>query len=240
MRGLTLAVLPLVVAVSACAPSAARNSPELSARDEAWEEAFNAGDAAKVAASYTDDARLLAPNATMSQGKAAVEAAFGEMISTGLKGSLSSIEAMVSGDIGYSVGTYELKDAGGASVDSGKYVETFRNVGGVWKISNDIWNSDRPAGGTGTKMIIAHWVKDDALWRKAWEGEHGRRELFAQHGAPGVTIFASPDDPKHHALLVDVADMDAFTAWIGSDASAAAKKEDGVLDKGLTIFTPMN
>ncbi len=238
MRGLTFATLSLVVAVSGCATPAARNSPDLAAMDEAWEAALNAGDIAKLVALYTDDARVLPPNAEMSQGKAAVEATFNEMIAAGLQGSLTSVEAMEAGDIGYSVGTYELKDANGVAVDSGKYVEAFRNVGGEWKISNDIWNSDIPATG-GAKMIIAHKVKDAAHWLAAWEGEHGRREVFAQNGAPSVTIFSSPDNRNHHALLVDVADMDAFTAWASSPEAAAAKAEDGVLDKGFMIFTPI-
>jgi len=240
MRRVMVAVLPLAVAVCACAPSAARNSPELSARDEAFEEAFNAGDAATVAAIYTDDARILAPNAEMSQGRAAAEAAFAQMIAAGLRLSLDSVDAMVAGDLGYSVGTYELKDAGGASVDSGKYVETFRNIGGEWQISNDIWNSDRPASSGGTKLIISHKVKDDPRWLAAWQGEHGRREAFAQHGAPSVTIFASADHPKLHALLIDVTDMDAFTAWMASPEAATAKKEDGVIDDDLVTFTALD
>jgi len=237
MRGLTFAALSLAVAVSACAP-AAQNSPDIAAMDQAWEAALNAGDIASLVALYTDDARVLPPNAEMSQGKAAVEAAFNEMIAAGLQATLTPVETTEAGDIGYSVGTYELKDANGVAVDCGKYVEIFRNVGGEWKISNDTWNSDMPAAG-GAKMIIAHKVKDDALWLAAWEGEHGRREMFAQNGAPSVTIFSSPDNRNHHALLVDVADMDAFTAWASSPEATAAKAEDGVLDKGFMIFTPI-
>jgi hypothetical protein len=90
-----------------------------------------------------------------------------------------------------------------------------------------------------TKVIVAHRVKDSAHWLAAWQAEPGRRELFAQHGAPAVTIFASPDHPNHHALLVDVADMAAFQAWATSPESAAAKAEDGVLDEGFTIYTPV-
>jgi ketosteroid isomerase-like protein len=239
MRGIIFAALSLVVAASACAPPSARNSPELTARDKTWEEAFNAGDLEKLASIYTDDARVLGPNAEMSRGKVGVEAAFRGMIATGFKGSLKPSETMVAGDIGYSIGAYEARDAKGAVVDRGKYMETFRNVGGEWKISNDAWNSDMPAATAGpAKVIIVHKVKDDARWLAAWEGEHSRREMFAQHGAPSVTIFASGDHPNYHALLVDVADMDAFTAWLKSPDVAAAKAEDGVIDEGLTMFTP--
>ena len=72
---------------------------------------------------------------------------------------------------------------------------------------------------------------------KSTEDAQGR-EVFAQHGAPSVTIFASPDHPNVHALLIDVTDMGAFQAWITSPEAAVAKAEDGVLDEGFTVFTP--
>ena len=157
----------------------------------------------------------------------------------GLKGTLNPIESMAVGDMGHSVGSYELRDAKGAIVDRGKYIEILRKIGAEWKITNDTWNSDMPvAAAGGAKVIIVSKVKDDAHWYAAWEGEHGRRELFAKHGAPSVTIFASPGNPNHNALLVDVADMGAFTAWATSPSAAAAKAEDGVLDEGFMIFTP--
>jgi len=93
-----------------------------------------------------------------------------------------------------------------------------------------------PAGGD--RLIIVSKVKDDATWQAAWEKEHGRRELFAQHGVPSVTIFESVENPNSRALLVDVADMNAFRAWIASPEAAAAKAEDGVLDEGFMVFTP--
>lgn len=240
MRGMVFtAALSLVVAASACAPSTAQISPEVAARDKAWEEALNAGDLAGLVSIYTDDARLLAPNAEMSQGKSGVEAAFRGMIAAGLKGSLKPIEAMAVGDTGYSVGTYALSDAKGAVVDRGKYLETLRKVGGEWKISNDIWNSDLPAPPPATdKLAIVFKVKDDARWLAAWEGEDSPRKLFAQHGAPSVTIFASADHPNQHALLVDVTDMNAFTTWVASPEVAAARAQDGVLKEGFMILAP--
>jgi ketosteroid isomerase-like protein len=239
MRRLAFAALSLaVVLLPACAPPKAQSSAEIAARDEAWEQAFNAGDASKVAAIYTEDARLLAPNAKVSQGRATVEEAFAQMIATGHKITLDSTEAMAAGDLGYSIGTYEEKDKDGAVVDSGKYVEIFRRVGGEWQISNDIWNSDQPAA-AGGNLIITHAVKDDAQWLAAWQGEPSRREDFARHGAPSVRIFASPDHPGEHALLVDVTDMDDFTAWLSSDEGAELKKKDGVIDKGMMVFTPV-
>ncbi len=239
MRAARFAVLSLAVTLVACAPPASQEGPELAAVDKAWAAAFNEGDVTKIAALYAEDARLLAPNAQMSQGKPAVEAAFKEMIAAGFKGALDSTETIVAGDIGYGLGTYEIKSSDGTVVDRGKYMETFRKVGAEWKISNDIWNSDLPAGPAGTPLIIAAQVKDSARWLAAWQGEGSRAKMFAEHGAPSVKIFASPDHPNHHALLVDVADMAAFQAWSNSDDAKAAKAQDGVLEESLVMFTPV-
>ena len=157
MRGLCLATLLLMVVAVACAQPApqaspevavkAQASPELADNAAAWEESLNAGDIDSLVAMYAEDARLLPPNAEMAQGHDAVRDAFGGMIAAGLTGSLETTEAMVAADIGYRIGTYTLYGPDGSQADRGKYIETWREVGGEWKISADIWNSDLPAAG---------------------------------------------------------------------------------------------
>lgn len=228
-----------VIAAIACAPPAAQESSTLAAMDETWEQAYMSGDPAAVASIYSDDARLFPPNGEMTQGKEAVEAVFGEMMAAGLGIDLQTLEAMESGDLGYSVGTYELTGPDGNVVDRGKYMDIFRKVGGEWKMTNDIWNSDMPAG-DGAELIITHDVMDNDRWQAAWAGEDGRRRDFAAHGAPSVTIYENPNKPSQHALAVEVSDMDAFMAWVNSDAGSEAKAADGVKDKSIVFFTKMD
>ena len=52
---------------------------------EAWMAAFNAGDAAGVAALYSETAMLLPPDATQIQGRQAVQDTFQAWIDDGLK-----------------------------------------------------------------------------------------------------------------------------------------------------------
>ncbi|MGB6641460.1 MAG: hypothetical protein WBG67_11835, partial [Thermoanaerobaculia bacterium] len=52
--------------------------------------------------------------------------------------------------------------------------------------------------------------------------------LFAEHGAPHVRVFQSPDNPNLTGLLVDVADMEAFQAMLASPEGEAAAVEDTV------------
>jgi ketosteroid isomerase-like protein len=239
MRSVALLMIGVFTGVfSACAPPKAQNSPEIAAVDKAWEEAFNGGDAAKLASFYLDDARLLPPNAPMAQGRAAIEKAFQDMFGAGgIKGTLNGLETIASGDVGYSVGTYEMTDAQGAVLDRGKYIGVLRKVGNDWKFSNDTWNSDMPAAaGDSEKMIVVFKTKDDNRWKAAWT-ENKRAELFAQHGAPSVTHFSGPG-PGQHALLVTVADKNAFSTWATSPEGSASKAEDGVLDEGFMILSP--
>lgn len=155
MRGIRLAALSMMVVVVACAPPAAQESPDVAvkaqespdhvAKAAVWEQNFNAGDIDGIVALYTEDARLLPPDAEMSQGLDAVRATFGGLIDAGLTGTLNTTEAMVAGDIGYRFGTFSLQAPDGSEAYRGKYMEIWRQVGGEWKISADIWNSDQPA-----------------------------------------------------------------------------------------------
>jgi ketosteroid isomerase-like protein len=218
----------MVVAV-ACAPPAAQESPEIAANAEAWEQNLNAGDLDSLVAMYAEDARLLPPNAEMAQGLDAVRAAFGSMIDAGLTGSLQTTEAMVAGDIGYRIGTFSLQAPDGSTVDRGKYIETWRQVGGEWKISADIWNSDLPvAGAAGMTIAITHEVGDPEKWLAAWQGPESRHALFAEHGAPHVRVFQGTENPNLTGLLVDVADVEAFHAMLQSPEGQAAAAEDTV------------
>jgi uncharacterized protein (TIGR02246 family) len=239
VRGFDLVPLLLVVGVGACAGSAAQESAELAAVADRWEQAFNAGDLDALVALYAEGARLLPPNAGPIQGRSAVRASFSEMIATGIKGELQTVEAVVAGDIGYRVGTYSLRGPGGAAFDRGKYVETWRRIDGAWQIENDIWNSDLPAPFSRTTLIITHEVDDVARWRAAWQGAGSRHALFAQHGAPTVRTFRSPTNARLTGLLVDVADMDAFQAFLNSPAAASAKAEDGVRDATVRVLEVM-
>jgi ketosteroid isomerase-like protein len=214
-----------------------------------WEASFNAKDLDGVAALYTDDARLMPPNAEMTTGKDAVRAAFGSMIDAGLSGELTSVEAKVAGDIGYNIGTYKLM-AGDDVVDTGKYMEIWhRGNDGEWYMANDTWNSDMPAappkkrkkhemqGMMGmTHVMILHEVADGTHWLEAWSGEGSRRELFKANGAAHVHAFQDPDNANLTGLVVAVRDMDAFQAMLQSDEGRTAASEDGVDLDNMTVL----
>lgn len=237
MKMQKIAALLMMVSVVACAPSGSKQSPELAAMDEAWENALNSGDMDALKAMYTTDARIMPPNAPLGQGQDAVSASFQGMVDAGLQGDLETVEAIAAADMGYRLGTYTIFAPDGSAIDRGKYIETWRNEGGTWKISSDIWNSDMPPPPpSGSTVIITHEVKDADHWLAAFKGEASRKDLFMQNGVSAVRNFQCMDKPNQTGLLLQVDDMAAFQAFAESASTADLKVEDGVKDKTLRTF----
>lgn len=233
-----MAALALVLAIMvvACAPQAADQSVELGALTNNWENALNAGNIDALVGLYAEDCVLMPPNAELATGKAAARGAFGEMIDAGQTAGLDTVKVIAAGGVGYHAGTYWLKDASGATIDRGKYMEGWQKIDGEWKIVHDIWNSDlAPFAGT-TTIAITHDVEDANHWLAAWQGEGSRHEMFAEHGVANVRVFQNAETPNQIGLLVDVTDMEAFQAFLNSEEGAKAKAEDGVIDKGMRVY----
>jgi ketosteroid isomerase-like protein len=234
--GVGALALVLAVSVTACAPQAADQNAELGALTDKWEEALNGGDIGALASLYADDCVLMPPNMELMTGRAAAAAAFGDMINAGQTGELDTITAVAAGGFGYHTGTYWVKDESGTIIDRGKYMEGWQKVDGEWQIVHDIWNSDLAPFAGATTVAITHDVKDADNWLAAWQGENSRKGDFARHGVANVRVFQNQEKQKQVGLVVDVADMEAFHAYLKSEEGAAAKAEDGVIDKGMRVY----
>lgn len=227
MRSSLIVVLSLALLTGCAAPSA-QESADIAAMADAWQEALNAGDLEGVVALYAEDARFMPPNGEMGTGHDAIRADIQGLIDAGLTGELETVEAMAAGDLGYRLGTYTLSTADGQVADKGKYIEIWRQRGGEWKITADIYNSDMPAFPQGTLLMGIHEVGDAATWLAAWQESDARRAQFAANGVAGVRAFQSPEDANLTGLLLDVADMEAFQTWLQSEEGQAAAAEDTV------------
>jgi len=142
------------IQVTVVEPDSAAMRQAIDSIDTRYAAAFKRGDAAELAAFYTEDAVLMPANMPAWQGRAA--------ISQGLTGFLAqftiSDARLATQDLiitGYYVierGTYtwamhpKTATAGTPDiVDNGKYLTVWeRQDDGSWKISRDISNSDRP------------------------------------------------------------------------------------------------
>ncbi len=114
----------------------------------AWQEAYNAGDADKIAAMYAEDGVVMAPNVPVATGRDAIRAMIAKQSAdakaAGLKLAINQGAMGVSGDLAWHSGSYTVNGADGAAVDGGGYLEVRRNIGGQWMIIRDTWNSDAP------------------------------------------------------------------------------------------------
>ena len=108
--------------------------------------AFNSGDAAAVAAFYTEQGQLLPPNADFMVGKEAIQTFWQGAMDMGIaSGQLEIREVEQHDDTAIEVGTYTLHAQDGTELDAGKYIVIWKHLGGEWKLHRDIFNSSKPA-----------------------------------------------------------------------------------------------
>lgn len=97
----------------------------------------------------TDDVTVLAPDTPMAQGKEAARPIFAKMYSMpGFALTWEPTTADVSGDLGYTIGTYHMEFEGpeGRSVAlDGKYMTIWeKQPDGTWKLAVDMFNENGP------------------------------------------------------------------------------------------------
>ncbi len=110
-------------------------------------ESLNSGDAAGVAAHYTDDAALLPPDAAKVDGRDGIRGAWQSFIDADYRDvAMSTQEVDVFGDVANEVGTISATSAGGngnCRQMVGKYVAVWkRGRDDTWRLHRDIWNFD--------------------------------------------------------------------------------------------------
>jgi uncharacterized protein (TIGR02246 family) len=116
--------------------------------------AYNAGDAAGVAALFTDDAVSMPDHHTAISGKAAIQQFMQEMFTQYTANlTVTPGDTEISGDIAHEHGTFTgtitPKTGGGAPMmQSGNYLVVLkRQPDGSWRIHHDIDNSSAPHPG---------------------------------------------------------------------------------------------
>jgi uncharacterized protein (TIGR02246 family) len=113
-----------------------------------FESLFNAGDAAGMAAYYAPDARLLAENTELIQGRAAIERFWSHAIERAQAAravrTISLDEVTSSGNLGYALGTVVVLIPPGRQVTT-KYATIWqRDADGRWQLAVDS-SSPNPA-----------------------------------------------------------------------------------------------
>ncbi|PYQ48758.1 MAG: DUF4440 domain-containing protein [Acidobacteria bacterium] len=133
-------------ATTARAQDAARARPAIEAANEKFSEAVAKGDAAALAAMYTTDAEAFPPSSDVVKGRAAIEKLWKSVLDSGIAAAdLVTTDVDSTGILASEAGTYAMKTKAGAVADRGKYVVTWKKVGGRWMLHRDIWNTSLPA-----------------------------------------------------------------------------------------------
>lgn len=152
MRATMLAVTTLLLfgcAQQAPAPAPAADlKAQIDANNATWSAAANRGDAAGVAALYTENATMLPPGMDIQKGRAAIEKTVAALGASGIRNfSLTAIDvAQVGPDTAREIGRFSLE----ASTPKkkwvkieGKYVVVWKLAGGKWLLDTDIWNTNK-------------------------------------------------------------------------------------------------
>jgi ketosteroid isomerase-like protein len=145
--GLTIPLLGFSLASFAADVPA--NVAAVHAADDSWVSAYNAGDLDTVNSLYDEQAVIYPPGAPPALGRAAIRTFFvkdnAEFLRGGLIFSLGAKpDGGVTGNWGWSSGTYVVKDKSGRVFDTGWYFSVSRKVAGKWLYMRDAWNSDGP------------------------------------------------------------------------------------------------
>ena len=82
--------------------------------------------------------------------------------------------------------------------------------------------------------VIGH--HDISKGKDHWLASPKREELFGPLGVTNIRTFVNPENPTQVAVLMDVADMDAVTAFMETQEAADAMAHDGVLPETLVLL----
>ena len=138
-------IVVIIGCLSVGSPALAQNRATIEKLNDAWTAAFNKGDAAAVAALYTEDAYVLPPGSAMVKGRAAIEAFWRQAAQQMTDAKLTTLDVLPLGrSAAREIGTVTLKTKSQPPQEVvGKYAVVWRKVGRDWRLATDIWNTDK-------------------------------------------------------------------------------------------------
>jgi len=143
-------MMPRVIMIAAALTFAAtaalaQSKNAIQKLNDQWAAAFNRGDAATLAAMYTEDAYVLPAGADMVHGRTAIAAFWAQTAAQLGDARLTSLDVLPLGvQAAREIGTFHFATKGQSpqAVD-GKYAVVWRRVGRRWQLATDIWNMNK-------------------------------------------------------------------------------------------------
>ena len=126
-------------------PAAAQSKATIQKFDDKWAEAFNKGDAAALAAMYTEDAYALPPGAEMMKGRSAIEAFWRQQMQQIGDVKCTALDVKPLGrSAAREIGTCSFKTKAQPPQDGAlKYAVVWEKAGSQWRLLQDIWNTNK-------------------------------------------------------------------------------------------------
>jgi uncharacterized protein (TIGR02246 family) len=152
------------VIVTGCARTATLQKDATAAAEPtaAWTKAYNAGDAAALAALYADDARSLPPGGPALTNRNAIETYWkGDVGEGGATTTLTPVSAVTQGDLMYVDGEYTVNGADRTELAAGEYQQLWARANGQWQLQREMWRID-PALHRDTdvaQVLTESWTK---------------------------------------------------------------------------------
>jgi ketosteroid isomerase-like protein len=136
-------VVTASIGTAACGRAPGPNEAAAGEVTAAWTKAFDAGDAAAVAALYAEDARSLPPGGPPITGRGEIESYWRDDIgSGGAVTKLTPAASIAQGDLLSIDGHYQVNAKDGATLVEGQYEQLWNRAGGSWRIQHEIWRLD--------------------------------------------------------------------------------------------------
>ena len=142
--------VPFLVSCTTAPPpdTTADDLQAINAKRKQYANDFNQGDAAVVAAHYTEEAKYLPPNSPMIVGREGIQAFIQGGFDAGVGNfQLTMIDLQVYGDMAHDIGKYTLTiqpEEGEAISDNGKYLVILKRVNGSWQLDAVSLNTSLP------------------------------------------------------------------------------------------------
>jgi uncharacterized protein (TIGR02246 family) len=126
-------------------PAAAQSKATIQKADDKWAEAFNKGDAAALAAMYTEDAYALPPGAEMMKGRSAIEAFWRQQMQQIGDVKCTALDVKPLGrNAAREIGACSFKTKAQPPQDGAlKYAVVWEREGSQWRLLQDIWNTNK-------------------------------------------------------------------------------------------------
>ena len=137
-------IYAMLAAIFLAVPALAQDKATIQSLSDQFAKAFNAGDAAAVAALYTEDAIILPPGGDMMKGRSAIQAFWKGAAEQFGNGKLTTVDVKPLGnEAAREIGTSSFGQRIAVAGDHWQVCGGLGEVGSEWKLATDIWNTNR-------------------------------------------------------------------------------------------------